>query len=127
MTANVEFLVIRKENILLVPNAAFKFTPPEQLDNMAVKNQTSPSSPGIMGGMPLGGPPGGPGPGMNRSITNTETGNGGKASIEKQIWLKKEDGSLEMRNVRIGITDGKYTEVINGADLEGAHVIVKMR
>jgi hypothetical protein len=64
---------------------------------------------------------------MNRSRTNTETGNGGKVSIEKQIWLKKEDGSLEMRNVRIGITDGKYTEVINGAGLEGANVIVKMR
>jgi HlyD family secretion protein len=127
MTANVEFLVTRKENILLVPNAAFKFTPPEQLTNAAAKQESSRTSSGVMGGMPLGGPPGGPGLGMNRSRTNTETGNGGKVSIEKQIWLKKEDGSLEMRNVRIGITDGKYTEVINGAGLEGANVIVKMR
>jgi HlyD family secretion protein len=84
MTENVEFLVTRKENILLVPNAAFKFTPPEQLTNAAAKQESSRTSSGVMGGMPLGGPPGGPGLGMNRSRTNTEREMGGKSPLKNR-------------------------------------------
>lgn len=189
LTATVEFLVNRKENILMVPNAALKFTPPadvasavrrrqfeeriahlpqEEKDKLlkqydeAVRKSSSPGVPGrpstqagVLGGMPFvpgaGRPPvrssqSGAAGGGSRTSGSTSSGtlsgsNGAGAEVTaasgsapqegqfegKPIWILQEDGNVGLRYVRTGITEGKFTEVMDGESLEGLQVIVRMK
>ena len=114
MTANVTFIYAEKENVLKVPNAALRFKPP----------------PGLV---PEGGPGGRSGPrgegGARAEGAGAAQGGGAPAGARppdtldrRVVWVTK-DGKPTPVRVRTGISDGSFTEVVDG-DLEaGADVI----
>ncbi len=115
MTANVQFMVSRKEGVLKVPNAALRFRPPEdkpQPQASASGDQESQARAG--GGNRAGARSGGSGQGQR----------GGRAR-EGTIYVVREQKAAPVR-VRLGITDGTSTEVAAGDVKEGEQVVVAM-
>lgn len=72
---------------------------------------------------------------MNRltaMMTEARSGQGrrGTAGAEIQrgtIWVQRADGRLESRPVRVGLSDGQYTEVMGESISEGENVVVRVR
>jgi len=98
MTANVAIIVAKKDDVLMVPNAALRFTPPrsERAD-----------------GSPAGAPAVRPAAaGVARSV------------FEKKIWRLNEAGDPEALPLEAGISDGNTTEVLKGPLKEGDQVII---
>ncbi|XHR29985.1 MAG: efflux RND transporter periplasmic adaptor subunit [Chthoniobacteraceae bacterium] len=90
MTAQVSILVAERKGVLVIPNAALRFTPPER-----VKFE-------------------------NADAVATKQGRGGS----RMVYLEgSAPGILKVAPVKIGITDGMQTEVIEGLS-EGAKVII---
>ncbi len=137
MTANVRVLVARKENVVVVPNAALRV----RLDASGpggggADRPTKGSGAGPPGGGPAagggpregafgGGGPGrmGPGGGMGPGGLGGGPGAGrARAAGAQRLWVLK-DGKPEPRTVRLGLSDGQRTEVEEGL-AEGDDVIV---
>lgn len=99
MTANVRIVVDQKASVLRVPNAALRFRPQ-----------------GVQADGPArGGPqerPGGRGP----------TAGGPGAS--GRVWVLGPDGKPQPLSLQLGISDGTFTELRDGALTEGQEVIV---
>jgi HlyD family secretion protein len=104
MTANVRILVARRENALLVPNAAFRV----RLEGPEGQR----GSPAGASGRPGARVGGGSGSAMR----------GAPPSAEHRIWVLQ-DGKPVERTVRTGLGDGQKTEVLDGLK-EGETVIV---
>jgi len=152
MTATMEFLVMEKKDVLMVPSSVFRFSPPEdvalavrrkqleerlagstpeeraaalkQFDENA-KNQAAGSGARASGGllsMPRV-------PGMPRSGTQQTSAGTGGASPEarRSLWFLEADGSLSLRMVKTGVVDGSNTELLDADALEGLSVIVKQK
>jgi len=96
MTANVSIIAAERANVLRVPNAALRFRPPESTTNSAPTGAT------FTGGSPAGTFPSGQHPKGEHRPTRT-------------VYVLK-DGKLEPVQVKIGITDGVYTEITDGLD-----------
>ena len=95
MTANVSIIIAEHTDILRIPNAALRFRPPETATNSAPR--------ATAGGGGYGSRPGGSGgqrPKGERRPTRT-------------IYVLKND-KMQPVQVKIGITDGIYTEVTEG-------------
>lgn len=84
MTAQVSIVTNQKEDVLRVPSAALRFRPPE-----AANSGAPPASQGNRKGS---GPSGG----------------------STRVYLQGADGSLEPREIKIGISDGRFVEVLEG-------------
>ena len=104
MTANVRILVARRDNVLLVPNAAFRV----RLEGTEGQRAPQAAATG-RGGARAGG---GSGPAMR----------GAAPSAQQRIWALQ-DGKPVERMVRTGLSDGQRTEVLEGLQ-EGDTVIV---
>jgi HlyD family secretion protein len=137
MTANVQFLVKQKENVLTVPNQAIRFRLPTDKPDSPGRgtarrgNQNagevaaSPSddrgrrvSRGGGGGR-RGRPDGGAG---GRSDGQPQ---GGETGRWVRLYALKDQKAVPVR-VRLGITDGSATEILEGEILQGERVIVSM-
>ena len=109
MTANAEFLVSRKEDVLKVPNAALRFRPPSerQPTQVAAAGQAAGASSGPGGG---GGAErrGGP-PGAGQGSRSREGG----GNRQGTVYVLREEKATPIR-VRLGISDGTYAEVVGG-------------
>ncbi len=105
MTATSTITAVERKNVLLVPNAALRFTP-----------QTSPT-PQASGGIMSSVMPRMPRSGVRKTAT------GGTA---KQVWVLR-DGAPVAVNVSPGISDGRMTEITSGDLLEGMAVITDQR
>ena len=93
MTANVSVIVAERSNVLRVPNAALRFRPQEASTN-------APSGAATSGGPPTGNAPSGQHPkGQHRPT--------------RPVYLL-EDGKAVAVQVKVGITDGVYTEITDG-------------
>jgi len=103
MTANVEFLVSQKRDVLKIPNAAIRFRPPwEKREAEEIMRQASRG--------------GGAGRGGRRSAgerSRRAGGSEGKDGRWVQIYLLKDQQPTPVQ-LRLGITDGSYTEVLEG-------------
>ncbi len=108
MTANVKILVDRRDNALMIPNAALRFRPPD------LKGQQRPQGDGAVRAAP-GPPVGGGAPG---SRGDRKGGDG------QTIWVMGDSKTPQPVIVRLGITDGSFSEVIRGELKEGQQVIV---
>ena len=113
MTANVRILVARKDNVVVVPNAAFRvrvdLPGAEGADREPAKRPGGDGAPAKRPG--AGGPPGmGSGTGRQRP------------GAPQRLWVLKE-GKPEPRAVRTGLSDGQRTEIEEGM-AEGDEVIV---
>jgi len=106
MTANVSIVVAQREQVLKVPNAALRFTPPS----------SNPSD----------------GPGRDGHRAEAEGQGGGRPVAERgesggqtrKVWKLGDDGDPAPLTVHAGISDGLWTEVAGGAVREGDMVIV---
>ena len=112
MTANVKILVARRENALLVPNAAFRVRM-EGAASGSGSGQPAAARP-LQPGMPPPMMAAGRGPeGAGRQVTP-----GGK----QRVWVLQ-DGKPVERQVKTGLSDGQKMEVLEGL-AEGDKVIV---
>jgi HlyD family secretion protein len=99
MTANVSIIVAQKDQVLKVPSAALRFTPPgDRGETRAVRAEAS-------------------------GAERPQGGAGSNASM-KTIWKLSQTGEPEPVLIQAGISDGVSTEVLSGSLAEGDQVIV---
>jgi HlyD family secretion protein len=96
MTANLTFEVARRINVLKIPNSALRFTPDPSLVEPA---KTDPQS--------------------ELEHKSKRSGPG----RPNQVWVKTETGLLRAINIKTGITDGSFTEVVKGSISEGQEIV----
>ncbi|HEV8724574.1 MAG TPA: efflux RND transporter periplasmic adaptor subunit [Candidatus Binatia bacterium] len=115
MTANVQFLVSEKEDVLTIPNMALRFKPPEEKNEAQdlLRQEQSRAAPRV--GARRTSRPGGGGGG----------GSEGRRMREVKIYVVK-GSKAQSVDVQVGITDGSRTEVISGALNENDPVIIGM-
>ncbi len=134
MTTTLNFIVEQRHDVLLVPVAALKFQPTEDMMKEFRKSMQK-----RFGGEPdstrrqrpdfaMGGAgfprPGGPA-GFGRGPSGGAPGSFKMPSDRGRLWTLDDQGKLKMEFVQIGASDGKMTEVVRGRELkEGMKVIV---
>jgi HlyD family secretion protein len=106
MTATADITVMEVESAVLIPTAALRFAP----ENPQAAKKTGSTS--LVGSL-LPRPPRQTGP----SQPEKTAGNG-----KQTVWTLK-DGKLESLPVRIGVTDGSYSELVSG-DVEPGMLLV---
>ena len=107
MTASADITVDGVTDVLIVPNAAFRYAPPV----VAAARQSS----GLLGMLFSSG---GPGQGrQNATTTNTVSKEG-----YRNLWVLK-DGTAAQISVKTGVTDGDMTQVLDGPLAAGDAVI----
>jgi HlyD family secretion protein len=107
MTANLHFEVARRSDALLVPNSALRYKPlPEQI---------IPDARAAMNKRPKG----------KDKPANTGTGSAADAEARSHgvVWVE-ENGLLRPIKVKLGLTDGNQTEVLEGDLPEHKPVVV---
>lgn len=104
MTATASIVTAQRENVLLVPNAALRFTPPQA---------TAPKRDGGFVANLLPRPPAEP-----------KKQNGTAASGEQQVWVLDKDGPRSVP-VKIGVSNGRQTEILAGDLKVGMAVITE--
>lgn len=102
MTATADLTVRKIQNALLLPNAALRFSPPQN-------NQAA--SGGLMSKL------------MPRPPRAAKTADS-KDKKQQKIWLLHTDNSLQELAIAIGASDGKFTEITGGELQPGMAVVV---
>jgi HlyD family secretion protein len=111
MTANASIIIARRDDVLKIPNQALRFKPAT-----------------ARGGDKSGGPHGesagkrndagqGGAPDGSRRV-------GGEGRSKSKVWLRDPQGEPTPVEVKIGITDGAFSELVEGELKEGDDVIV---
>lgn len=113
MTANASIIVAHRENVLKVGGAALRFRMPDQAAALPGGSAT-PGTAGAPGGG--GSAKGGPG----------GHGRGGKPRMERTVYVLRGDKTdPESVKIKVGISDGIFTEVLDGLN-EGDRVVIGM-
>ena len=107
MTATAEIVTLQKNNVLLVPNAALRFTP------------TDASAPQAGGGMAGALVPRGGRRGQRPAEKSATIGRGARQTV----YVKGADGQPQAVQVTTGDTNGQVTEILSGDLKEGAEII----
>ena len=118
MTANVKLLVARRENALLVPNAAFRV----RLDGVSRGSGGSRAT--AAAGQGSGGPGGGSP--ASAAVPRAGAGRGSEArqgNAPRQRLYVLADGKPVERYVTTGLSDGQRTEILDGLN-EGDAVVL---
>ena len=144
MTANLVFTIAERNDVLKVPNSAFRFLPqgmtqekvremargnaaPEKSSSPAPEKSASPGSPVPGGGKPGGGNAGGGKPGggngAERQRGDAMSASGAAPGQPRILWVIGPDHKPQPKKVLIGITDGVSTEIAGG-DLKQGDVII---
>ena len=134
MTANLIITIDERNNVLKVPNAALRFTPQ---DASARRERGQGQGQGQGSGAGTGG-------GQRRRQQDGNVNNAGATSDNQQgsgerrfapasapviegqtrlIWVLGQDGKPQSRRIKVGLTDGSSTEVVEGNLQEGEIVI----
>jgi len=144
MTANVSIVLAEREDALKIPNAALRFRPPAVIAS-EMKSNSAPAAPGAGARPPGGGAgagsPGAAGPGGGfRGGTGGGMGRGGprsgggsgefhpeRVSTRTVYVLDASNGGdqpeLKPVKIKVGISDGASTEVVDGLK-EGDRVVI---
>ena len=110
MTATAEILVAELNDVLLVPNAALRFSPPKESGGPSAGHSRSGGG-GLVGMLLPRRPP--------TEKHEGETTKGGR----QRVWVLR-DGRPEAIEIRTGTTDGILTQVIEGPLEPGMEVLV---
>jgi HlyD family secretion protein len=121
MTANLTVTIDERNNVLKVANAALRFTPQD-----------------VVAQRPAGGNANGQGRrqsgGNGAADATAKSGNGSDvqfapatapvlAGQTRIVWVLGPDGAPQRRRIKVGLTDGAATEVVEGNLVEGEMVI----
>jgi len=104
MTANVSIVVAQRDDVLKVPNAALRFTPPS-----AGQGDRS-----MRGGKPA----------KEKGGEQTAAAGRGIGAPSRTVWKQGLSGELEPIRVQTGISDGLATEIVSQELSEGTPVVV---
>jgi HlyD family secretion protein len=110
MTATADIVTMSRQNVLLVPNAALRFTP------TAAGSQASGGQGGIAGALVPTRRRGGAGGGATKSATMSK-------GAEQTVYILGADGKPQAVQVTTGDTDGTVTEITGGQLKPGDKVI----
>lgn len=115
MTATIDFIIEKKDNVLLVPNTALRFSPSKEAMEKAIKRfrekiakkmKEKGLSPRKL-----------PFAGRNDAFSGNNIKRG-------RLWYLDKNGHLTFTFVQLGATDGHVTEIIRGREIkEGMKVI----
>jgi len=108
MTATAEITTANRENVLLVPNAALRFTPTTSTDSSVQQS-------GSIVSRLMPGPP--------RESARRANGKSDNGS-EQKVWILR-DGQPASIPVTVGSTDSRLTEITGGELKPGMQVIVE--
>ena len=112
MTANLTITIDERNNVLKVPNAALRFIPQ---DTTGQNGSPTPA-----------------GTGKSKPPAQQGTSSQGRVApptapvLEGQtrlVWVLGQDGKLQSRRMKVGLTDGAATEVVEGDLREGEMVV----
>ncbi|HSP64413.1 MAG TPA: efflux RND transporter periplasmic adaptor subunit [Pyrinomonadaceae bacterium] len=126
MTANLTITIDERNNVLKVPNSALRFTPQDATGQKPGTNTGAGNSNG-----------------QGRRRQQTDNANGADNSASPQpgesrfassnapvlagqtrlVWVLGADGKPQSRRIKVGLTDGTATEVVEGNLQEGEMVI----
>jgi HlyD family secretion protein len=134
MTTTLNFIVEQRRGVLLVPAAALKFQPTDDMMKEFRKrmqkrfggaaDSTRRRPPDFAAGG-TGFPRAGGAAGSGRGPSGDFPGSFSMPSDRGRLWTLDDKGKLSMEFVRIGASDGKMTEIVRGRDLkEGMKVII---
>jgi HlyD family secretion protein len=138
MTANVTFLVGQKDDALRVPNAALRFKPPADVlaalqKKRAAEHANAPgandtkvasnAAPGDPNAKSDASPGAGAGGGGSGGGWRGRGGNGEDAPPDRKTVWKLVGTELQPVRVKIGLTDGSTTEIVEGKLAEGDLVV----
>jgi HlyD family secretion protein len=112
MTATADIIVQQESNVIQVPNAALRYTPPASATN------TGRQRTGGLLGLLMPSPP----EGRNGRTTVTET----NAPGDRTVYVLR-NGAPAVVKVKTGVTDGTHTQIISGDLKEGDAVITGSR
>jgi HlyD family secretion protein len=133
MTANVTISVARVQNVLRIANAALRFRPegakePAPATTSSGGQSAAANAPDQNRGMAQMAQRGGAGPagaagGLGRGWRR---GGGPQEKKQQTIYILDANKKPQPVEIRTGITDGRYTEVVEGGLKEGQDVIIGM-
>jgi len=138
MTANITFIAAERDGVVRVPNAALRFRPtPEIFSALGIPVPAGVRDAGNRAGGPAGGGPGagggahsggaapggGAGPGGPGGARPHGAGHGDAPTDRRSVWALR-DGKPQMVPLRIGLSDGNMTEMLEGELREGEAVII---
>jgi HlyD family secretion protein len=146
MTCAVNFIVERRENVLLIPNAALRYQPSalnaEQIEEkvfaagLALMDENQRLSAAEEREKALASRDSKQGAGLAKLFAASQTprppplhaGEGNRAAeVLRNIWFLNGGGGLDVIRVRTGGTDGSLTEIISAEDLEGKQAVLRER
>jgi HlyD family secretion protein len=111
MTATVQFVTANAENVLSVPNAALRLTPPAELLEQKPADSTAkraaPDS-------------------ATRARFTAGRAAGGTRPQASRIWTVGTDGKLTPVRVRTGLTDGQKTQIEGQGVTEGMQIVTSV-
>ncbi|MGD9730613.1 MAG: efflux RND transporter periplasmic adaptor subunit [Desulfamplus sp.] len=114
MTASATITATQRNDVLLVPNMALRFTPtsPSKAKSAASTSIISKLTPRM--------------PGRGGSRRSASAGGISKAAANQQVWVLR-DGAAVVVEVETGISDGRMTEIIDGELKVGMEVITDQK
>ncbi len=112
MTATVTFVHAQKDDVLRLPNAALRFRPPQGMPRPAEEAGARTAAAGAgQGDAPAG-------ERRQAGGSGNAAGARGGGEGERAVWVLR-DGRPAPLRVRTGITDGSFTELVDGPLAEG--------
>jgi HlyD family secretion protein len=118
MTANVTFIYADREDVLRIPNSALRFRPDAQAMAVVKAKAGSGGRPGESGGAEGRGAAGKRAGRRPGAIAEAEPG-------ERLVWVVQDNLPVP-KSVRVGLTDGTWTELLSGPVEEGESLITEM-
>ncbi len=112
MTATADIVTMARQNVLLVPNAALRFTPTAAGQGASGSGSNS----GIAGALVPGRP-------RRGNSGQQKTATGGDRGGQKTVYILGADGKPQPVDVTTGSTDGTVTEITGGNLKPGDKVI----
>ena len=119
MTANAAVVTAKRENALRLPNSALRFRPPE---GAAVAPPPRPEGNAAAEEAPGGERAGARKPGEWKGRGHREENGTGDAA-RKLVYVLDEKGGLRAQPVRLGISDGTWTEALEPGPQEGDSIV----
>lgn len=110
MTATATIIAMQRNDVLLVPNTALRFTPTAATDAATKKGFAASLVPN-----------------MPRTNTRKSAASGASTATAKQVWIVAADGTAQAVSVTPGISDGHMTEIVSGDLQLGMRVITDQK